>query len=75
MICCAFAAMLASPFFVWLRGVSRTLVAAAVFLTLAALSLVHAEHYLARANANDRTLLAEIAAAPLCTGPASRTER
>ena len=75
MICCTFAALIASPLLVWRRGASLAFVAAAAFLALAALSLAHAEHYLARASANDRTLLAEIAAAPLCTGSVSSTER
>jgi hypothetical protein len=73
MICCAFAALIASPFLVWLRGAFPALLAAFAFFALAALWLAHAEHYLARAGANDRTLLAEIAAAPLCTGSASET--
>jgi hypothetical protein len=36
--------------------------------TLAILAPLHLEHYRQRAHAHDRTVLAEIIAAPLCSG-------
>lgn len=40
---------------------------------LAILAPHHLEHYRQRAQAHDRTLLAEIVAAPLCSGEPSQT--
>ena len=40
---------------------------------LAILAPQHLEHYRQRAQAHDRTVLAEVVAAPLCSGEPSRT--
>ncbi len=42
-------------------------------LVLAACVAEHLTHYASRAEANERSILAEIAAAPLCTGSGDRT--
>ena len=83
-MCCALAALLLAALAAW-RRISRTAfdwrprvrwVAAALALAIAtgagsALAAHHLSHYEARATANDRSLLAEIWAQPICSGSAS----
>jgi thiol:disulfide interchange protein len=83
-MCCALAALLFAALAAWQR-LSRTAlhwrprarwVAAALALAVAtaagsALAAHHLGHYEARAAANDRSLLAEIWAQPICSGNAS----
>lgn len=69
MLCCAMAALGA-------LAVHRRIppirpgraVAVVTVLLLSIFSTQHFSHYMSRAEANDRTLLAEIAAQPLCSG-------
>lgn len=79
MLCCVagIAAVLAVP--VWWRrllvrfgrtGFAAVMVAPLVFAAFVAERLTH---YAARAETNERSILAEIAAAPLCTGNGDRT--
>ncbi|MEQ8950346.1 hypothetical protein [Parvibaculum sp.] len=79
MLCCVagITAALAVP--VWWRRLlasfGRTGFAAVMVvpLVLAAFVAEHLMHYASRAEANERSILAEIAAAPLCTGSGDRT--
>lgn len=79
MICCAagLAAALTAP--VWARrfllSLGRTGLAAAMVvpLVLAFFAAEHLTHYMARAEANGHSLLAEIAAQPICSGSGPRT--
>lgn len=78
MLCCmvGMAAALAVP--VWWRrllvsfGRTGLAVVMVVPLVLAFFVAGHFTHYAARAEANDRSLFAEIAAAPICTGRGER---
>jgi hypothetical protein len=49
-------------------SLAATLAAVAASITLSALGAQHFGHYLERARANERSLLAEIMAQPVCTG-------
>jgi hypothetical protein len=46
----------------------------AALLVVSALAAHHLGHYLDRARANQRTLLAELMAQPICTGAAKHVE-
>jgi hypothetical protein len=48
--------------------------ALAALLVVAALAVHHLGHYLDRARANQRTLLAELMAQPICTGGAQHAQ-
>jgi hypothetical protein len=48
--------------------------ALAALLAVSALAAHHLGHYLDRARANQRTLLAELMAQPICTGAAKHVE-
>jgi hypothetical protein len=48
--------------------------ALAVLLAVSALAARHLSHYLDRARANQRTLLAELMAQPICTGAAQHAQ-
>lgn len=78
MLCCLLSALMAGNIavagriVVAHRGVvaSAGLVVAAVIALATAPALVeHAGHYAARAAANDRSILEELMAQPLCSGP------
>ena len=77
MMCCGIGLMTIATAVVcrkrWRPAVPRTslaatLAAVAASITLSALGAQHFGHYLERARANERSLLAEIMAQPVCTG-------
>jgi hypothetical protein len=78
MLCCAAATLGATVLAVHGRRTASsrrarlavTLAATAVPAALAVLAAQHLGHYAARAEANDRSLLAEILAQPVCGGAA-----
>lgn len=73
MLCCGIGALAAASA-VWSgkRAVRSRLLPVAVLggvsLAFAALATAHLGHYVTRAQANERTLLAEVMAQPICTG-------
>ncbi len=80
-MCCFIGALLAGSFLVrWRQAWQGRLprigaVALAACLALAGtLGAFHLPHYLSRAEANDRSVLAEILAEPLCLAPTARAE-
>ena len=74
MLCCAlgFVALLTGASARGLRSLlgawPAVVIAGGAATALAILIPHHLEHYRERAQAHDRTMLAEIVAAPLCTG-------
>lgn len=70
MICCTLITAAATGIMpsVAARRHGRRLAPALGVAALASVLTVHMPHYAARAASNERTLLAEIAAQPLCTG-------
>lgn len=83
MLCCSLGAFVMATMPMW-RTWSRTWLKSALgyapITTAAAFAIAlwmfvaqHLDHYLERAQANDRSLLAEIMAQPLCTGAPAKT--
>jgi hypothetical protein len=50
------------------RAATTSVPAMIVFVAVSALVAEHASHYLSRAQANERTVLAEFIAQPICRG-------
>jgi hypothetical protein len=80
-MCCFIGAFLAGGFLLrwwraWRMRLPRHSVAAvaAGLVVAATLAAWHLPHYLSRAAANDRALLTEILAEPLCLTPTARAE-
>ncbi len=78
MLCCLLSALMAGNFAVAGRIViaHRGVVASAALLVAGVIALAtapalveHAGHYASRAAANDRSILEELMAQPLCSGP------
>lgn len=74
MMCCSLGAFVMATMPMW-RTWLRSTIGYAPTMTAAALAVVawmfvaqHLTHYLERAQANDRSLLAEIMAQPICPG-------
>jgi hypothetical protein len=66
MLCCTLAGIAGAAAGATTRHLKLMLAAAALGPLL--LAAWHLDHYAARAQANERDLLAEILAAPICTG-------
>ena len=85
MICCGIGAVAIATAGMWrwpwkLTGARTSLAASlavvAASITLLALGAQHFGHYVGRARANERSLVAEIMAQPICTGrPDSRLSK
>jgi hypothetical protein len=76
MMCCSLGAFVMATMPMWRTWLKAT-IGYAPTMTTAGLAVVawmflaqHLEHYLDRAQANERGLLAEIVAQPICTGAA-----
>lgn len=73
MLCCVASVLTVAALPAWRAWLLNALgiygIALAVAFSIPA--VLHFNHYLARAEANDRALLAEILARPICTGAAS----
>jgi hypothetical protein len=74
MMCCSLGAFVMATMPMWRTWLKST-IGYAPAMTTAALAVIawmflaqHLTHYLDRAQANDRSLLAEIVAQPICTG-------
>lgn len=72
-MCCFIGAVLAGGRRMRLPPARVAAITAGLALAVA-LAAWHLPHYLSRAEANDRTVLAEILAEPLCIAPAARAE-
>ncbi|SEC30951.1 hypothetical protein SAMN05519104_1134 [Rhizobiales bacterium GAS188] len=83
-MCCALAALLIGALAAWrrwsaaalewrphLRRAAACVACAIALMTGIALAAEHADHYAGRAEANGRSLLAEIWARPICSGVSS----
>lgn len=84
-MCCAIGALLIAVIAMWRRGFNFALgwrfharwaaasIAAAVLLIAgSALAMQHFDHYAMRAQANGRTMMAEIWAQPICSAGSSK---
>jgi len=77
MMCCGIGAVAIATAVVWRRprkpagartSWAATLAVAAASIALSALGAQHFGHYVGRARANERSLVAEIMAQPICKG-------
>lgn len=71
MLCCVASILAMTALPAWwshIRGALGLFGVAAVAVGLSVLVGQHLDHYLARANENGRTVVAEILAQPLCSG-------
>jgi hypothetical protein len=74
MLCCAVSALAAVAMPMWRTriaaafGTAGIVALVAVSAAFAGLAVQHAGHYAGRAHANERTILAEILAQPICSG-------
>ena len=75
MICCSLTALIVATAWMWraamktLLRLSSAVALAAIAFTAAVFVAEHVDHYRSRAQANERTIIAEIIRAPLCTTP------
>jgi hypothetical protein len=80
-MCCVLTALLITFFTAWrarlktmiecwpqVRIATTLVTATIVFVAVSAVAAEHASHYLSRAHANERTVLAEFMAQPICRG-------
>jgi len=71
MLCCVASILAMTALPAWwshIRGVLGLFGVAAVAIGISLLAGQHLDHYLARADENGRTIVAEILAQPLCSG-------
>ena len=79
MICCSF--LIVASVWIWRAGaklflqLGSAVALAATAFTAATIIAEHLDHYRSRALANDRSVVAEMIAQPICTNTASNVRR